>query len=248
MDDPSASQPSKARKAECASCGGPRNCDIRGEYSDPFDDGYETVWRILQCRGCGSVFVQTVSSNPENVDSEPNELGETIWFCITIEKYWPALTKRKKPEWIREYGVLDAEEVGALNRVLREVYDALEHDMRTLAGIGIRTAFDVASGLLGVDKDLTFKAKIEALVTQGHINAVDLCRIKTLIESGSATAHRESYPNPEELNTMMEVLEHFLHKIWVAPDKEKRLNENAAKVKKAVPPRKERAKESKTSK
>ena len=155
MDDPSASQPSKARKAECASCGGPRNCDIRGEYSDPFDDGYETVWRILQCRGCGSVFVQTVSSNPENVDSEPNELGETIWFCITIEKYWPALTKRKKPEWIREYGVLDAEEVGALaiRGELEGNGEPLIGDARVAAG---RRGLTHAGVGVGLDADPVF--------------------------------------------------------------------------------------------
>lgn len=66
------------RKAECASCGGVRNCYIRGEHATSGDDEHmwwRTDWYILECAGCGSVFAQSVATDSESYD---NFYGQTV--------------------------------------------------------------------------------------------------------------------------------------------------------------------------
>lgn len=70
---------SEIKKAHCANCKGSRNCDIRGEFDDGYSDEVvtgNTKWLILQCRGCETVFVQTVSTNSEDYDYAERQYGE----------------------------------------------------------------------------------------------------------------------------------------------------------------------------
>jgi hypothetical protein len=242
--DPSQSACLKMRKAECSECGGIRNCDICGEHAIRYDDGNfqgETLWYILKCRGCDHVFVQTVSTNSEDYDIPHEEDGPTgITYNETIS-YWPALSQRKRPKWMRDYGI-DAENVDTLNVPMRELYGALDNDLRILAAIGIRTAYDIASELLGIDSSLRFEQKLDALVTSGRIGVVDKNRLEMVIDAGSASAHRGWRPTASDLDTMMDVLEHFIHDSFVVPHRRKELDEKAAKVKGTVPPRPTKAK------
>ena len=225
-------------KAECSQCGGMRNCDVRGAHEVRYEDEHtwgRTTWRILQCRGCEHVFVQTNSIFSE--DYEPTELedgstNETL-------KYWPALSKRKMPEWMSSSGITVGN-IGGLDPVLLELYTALDNDLHMLAGSGIRTAFDVASDLLGIDQGLTFGEKLDELVTMKLIGAVDKDRMAVLVDAGSAALHRGWRPTAEDLDAVMAVLEHFIFEAFVAPDRRRKLDEGAAKVKTKVPPRKKR--------
>jgi hypothetical protein len=159
---PAAKAADTVRKAECSQCGGIRNCDILGEHADRYeDDDFQgnTVWYILKCRGCEHVFVQTVSTNSEDYDNYYEEDGSAgISYKETI-KYWPALSKRKKPEWMSEYGI-DSDNVESLSAAMLELYGALENDMRMLAATGIRTTYDIASELLGINPNFTFEKKL----------------------------------------------------------------------------------------
>ena len=232
--------PEAARKAECSNCGGMRNCDILGMHSERVgDDNYQedTTWYILKCRGCDQVFVQTVSTNSDDYDSFYEEDGSTGTTHNETIKYWPALSKRKKPEWMSDYGI-----DGDLNAAMVELYGALENDLRMLAATGIRTTYDIASELLGIDPSLTFAEKLDALVSSGRIGSLDKDRLETMVDAASASAHRGWRPMPNDLNTMMDVLEHFVHESFVTPALKTKLDAEAAKVKKTVPPKPPRAK------
>jgi hypothetical protein len=190
--DPSQSAHLKMRMAECSECGGMRNCDICGEQAVSYDDSNyqaETLWYILKCRGCDHVFVQTVSTNSEDYENYYEEDGSTGIMHNETIRYWPALSKRKRPEWKLDYGI-DAEDVDTLNVPMRELYGALDNDLRMLAAIGIRTAYDIASELLGIDSSLRFEQKLDALVTSERIGVVDKDRLEMVIDAGSASAHR----------------------------------------------------------
>ena len=231
---------SKTKKAECAECGGSRNCDIRCEHKESYhqDEFWgETTWYILQCRGCGHVFAQTVSTNSEDIDYHYEDDGSTGGEYVETVKYWPALSKRPKPDWVSGFGLM-VENAETLDAVLEELYGALNADLRILAAIGIRTAYDVASELLGVDPELSFAKKLNALVTMNCISPLDKDRLGTMVDAGSASAHRGWQPKAKDLNIMMDVLEHFVEAAFVAPARKKKLDEEAAKVKKTVPPRK----------
>jgi hypothetical protein len=112
-----------------------------------------------------------------------------------------------------DYGI-DAENVDALDAAMLELYGAMDNDLRMLAAIGIRTTYDIASELLGIDPTLTFEKKLDALVCSGRISIVDKDRLEMMVDAGSASAHRGWRANP---STMMDVLEHFVHDSFVAP-------------------------------
>lgn len=232
------------RKAECAECGGMRNCDIVGEHLESGDDGpvqFWTHWYILKCRGCAYVFVQTTASNSESYDWEVDENGEQHESYREQISYWPAVSKREVPTW---YSDLDDDYVymDDLRTALRELYAALDNDLHILAAVGARLAFDTTAMLLGVDERLTFEQKLECLVLKGLIGSVDIGRMEMLIEAGNASIHRGWRPATDELSTVMDVLEHFLHTALIEPARKKRLDEQAVKVKSRVPGRPPRQK------
>jgi hypothetical protein len=241
---PTAKAADAIRKAECSRCEGMRNCDILGIHSEQIgDDNYQehTIWHILKCRGCEYVFVQTVSTNSEDYDNYYEDDGSTGTTHNETIKYWPALSKRKKPEWMLDYGI-DVENAGALSAAMVELYGALENDLRMLAATGIRTTYDIASELLGIDPSLTFAEKLDALVSSKRIGILDKDRLETMVDAASASAHRGWRPTPSDLNTMMDVLEHFVQESFVVPAQKRKLDAEAAKVKKTVPPKPPRAK------
>jgi hypothetical protein len=230
----------KVKKAHCSKCGGERNCDIRGLHDERYvDENFDccTSWHLLQCRGCEHVFVQTVYTNSESIDWQYGPDGETIGECEQTIRYWPALAKRKKPDWITSHGIDCEQNVRALDESLFELYGALNNDLTILAAIGIRTSFDIASELLGIAPELRFQEKLNELVKLGHIGMVDKDHLDALIDAGSASAHRGWQPTTEDLNTMMEVLENFLHVSFVAPKKQKHLQDKISKMRKTVPQR-----------
>jgi hypothetical protein len=181
-----------AKKAECAKCGGPRNCNVISRYRQSESDEqfwWNRDWFLLECRGCDHVFVQTVSTDSESYENWYDEVGETQTALVETVSYWPALEKRKRPEWMTDAGITGVPHT-ELDDMLLEVYTALANDLRVLAAIGIRTTFDVAAELLGIDPDQPFKGKLEQLVTAGHIGKLELARLEALVDAGSASAHR----------------------------------------------------------
>jgi hypothetical protein len=240
-------QPVEAvRKAECSQCGGPRNCEIRGRYDARYEDddrGFwgNTTWYILECRGCEHVFVQTVSINSEDTDQWCEPDGSTGGRYNEALEYWPALSKRRRPEWMSEYGI-EADNVDELDSALRELYSALNNDLSMLAAIGIRTCLDIASELLKVDPALTFAEKLDALVDAKHIRQLDRQRLETAVEVGNATAHRGLKLKAGDLDTMATVLEDFVFDAFVQPHRRKTLDEKAAKIRGTVPKKRIRKK------
>jgi hypothetical protein len=229
----------KILRAECSRCGGRRNCKVQGHFqAKGSNEHYQwwEDWRILQCMGCDYVFVQTISTDSESYGRDENgeiELDEAV-------NYWPALAKRKRPEWMSAFGI-DVPGVERLDQALVELYGALDNDLVVLAAIGIRTSFDVASDILGIDPSKSFKAKLDELVNEGRIGKADRSRIEVLVDAGSASAHRGWRPAPQDLATMTEILEHFIQDAFVAPHRKKLLDAQAAKMKTTVPSRSKKA-------
>ena len=228
------------RIAQCAKCGGSRNCDILGHHRQTGSDSYmswEENWYTLRCRGCDYTFFQNSSNNSEDYDHYYDEHGDEQVVHHETDFYWPALLKRKRPEWLKDVGEI-SDDSSALHDALSELYGALDNDLVTLSAIGVRTAFDVAAELLGVNPTKTFAEKLDALVANGHIGIVDRERIETLVDAGSASAHRGWKPTKDDLEVMMDVLEHFIEAAFVGPQRRKSLDERAAAIKSRVPKRK----------
>jgi hypothetical protein len=102
--------------------------------------------------------------------------------------------------------------------------------------MGVRTVFDRASELLGVDPTIPFTKKIDALFQGGKIGAEECETLSILTDAGSAAAHRGWRPSVQEMDVMMSLIEAFLYRTFILGD--------AAKVLKAkVPAKPQRVKE-----
>jgi len=110
------------------------------------------------------------------------------------------------------------------------MYTALSNDLRVLAAIGARTAFDRSSERLGVATTLTFAKELDRLVEMGKISKDERDTLGVLVDAGNAAAHRAWRPKPKELSTMIDVVEAFLHRAFI-------LGDGIQNLKAAVPPK-----------
>jgi hypothetical protein len=227
------------KKALCAKCSGERNCDIKGEHklTEDFDDvHYWTNWFILECRGCNHVFFMRSNANSDDLIESRDDSGDRGYEPVERRYFWPALSKREAPEWVESF-FGNSRDYDNIYLALTELYVALNNDLMMLSAIGVRTCFDVAAILLKVDEHLTFASKVSKLTELGAIGIVDEDRLKILIDAGGASAHRGWIPNPDELTTQVDLLEHFLQNAFVLPAEKIKLDKKASALKAKVPPR-----------
>jgi hypothetical protein len=113
---------------------------------------------------------------------------------------------------------------------LSETYNALDVDARVLSAIGARTIFDRVSELLEIDPALTFQEKLNQLQSKGHISASERTHLDILTDAGSAAAHRGWKPTALQLDTVMKIVETFIHRKFV-------LETEVKQLKSQIPPR-----------
>jgi len=206
----------KLIKGHCPNCGGGRNAYVRAEHvvRSHEDDGTSATdtGMILECCGCERVYFrrdfwfsewETIGEHP--ITGEPRLEGGVD------TTYWPAPTARTLPPWIDKIKQADSD----LGNLVREMYTALNNDLRVLAAIGARTAFDRSSDLLGVDSAATFKEKLDKLVELGKVSTEERGTLDVLVDAGNAAAHRGWIPQVRELNTMMDIVDAFLHRAFI---------------------------------
>jgi hypothetical protein len=210
--------------AACPSCGGPRHANILAEEhlreeGDVFGPEWElTKYRILNCRGFGTRFFQTVATNADDLIEERDENGEKVRGTVPREtiKYYPTFSRRGRPDWSK--GVMWTEHQ-KLRNITDEMYAALDNELPVLAAIGMRTVFDTAIEILGIDPGGTFKEKLDAILSLGKISQEERNYLDALVDAGSAAVHRGWRPESWHLDTMALILEGFLHRAFVLPSR-----------------------------
>jgi Domain of unknown function (DUF4145) len=220
----------KIIKGHCPNCGSGRKAHVRCEHviSSP-DEGDGTAatdtGMILECCGCERVYFRrdVWFSEWETLGSHP-VTGELSRDGGVETTYWPAPIRRPCPKWLDNIERADRD----LGNLMREMYAALDDDLRVVSAIAVRTVFDRASELLGVDPAINFQEKLDSLGADGKISIDEAATLEVLVDAGSAAAHRGWRPKSEELNTMVDVVESFLHRSLI-------LGDGIAKLKAAVP-------------
>jgi len=127
-----------------------------------------------------------------------------------------------------------------LNNVLVQIYTALDHELHILAAIGIRTALDSATALLRIDQALPFAVKLEQLLENGKIGPDEKRQLELLTNAGNAAVHRQWFPEPEQLNAMMDIIESFIYRALVLPA-------FTSKLKKGIPKHQRKKKKRRSS-
>ena len=105
------------------------------------------------------------------------------------------------------------------------------------AAVAARTDFDAASEQLGINPSTTFKGKLDELTKLGRIGPDERKTLDVLVDAGGAAVHRGWEPNFEQLDTILSILEDFLHRALV-------LNKKANVLRKEVPAKKRAKKRS----
>ena len=141
-------------------------------------------------------------------------------------KHWPSPLKREPPSWITRLKPIDKQ----LYDVFSSVYEALDHDLGVLAAIGLRTSFDRATDLLGIEPHLPFNQKLTALSDRKFISDTEKETLTVLVEAGNSAAHRAWTPNDDAFDTLMMIAEGFLQRNIAT-------REAAGELKALLPPR-----------
>jgi hypothetical protein len=226
----------KVVKGHCPNCGAGRKANVRCEHvvNHP-DEGDGTAasdtGMILECCGCERVYFRRDYwfSESETFTDHP-VTGELMMTSGVETKYWPAEVSRPRPKWLKKIEESDRD----LGSLLGEMYVALDNSLSVVSAIAVRTVFDRSSELLGIDPANSFQEKLDRLCANGKISIDEEDTLEVLVDAGSAAAHRGWRPNTEELNTMIDVLESFLHRSFIVGD-------GIAKLKSAVPSKPKRA-------
>jgi len=220
-------QKTRQIRGHCPICGPDKYANILYSHEATAHDEKSDIWestksQMLECGGCKTVFFRE-----EYVCSEDYGLDGQLQTRIT---YYPAPAKRKRPDW---FSLLDLE--AGLYSLLNETYNALDVDARVLSATGARTIFDRASELLKIDPALSFKEKLDQLQDKGHISASERTHLDILTDAGGAAAHRGWKPTAAQLDTVMPIVETFIHRKFI-------LESEVKQLKAQIPPRKRRRK------
>lgn len=165
------------------------------------------------------------------IDSKMNP-GAGIGDSSTIlTTYHPPLIRRLKPDWFESLK-------NESQKVLSEVYSAIDNKLYFLASSGTRTAIDQLIfekiGNVG-----TFKGKIKKLVEEQIIDCDESEMLLAVIDAGSASSHRNFRPDDDTINHMMDILETVFYKLLVEPVRKEELKEKAKELRKVTPSRKQ---------
>jgi hypothetical protein len=148
------------------------------------------------------------SSNSEEWDGRINPVtGEDeIYHPVTRRTYPSSESAILKPDWVSALGAIDWQ----LFSIVDQVYEARERNLLILAAVGLRTAFDRSAELLGIEPLVPLASKVEQLLVKGAIGAQEAELLKTIVDAGSAAAHRGWSPTLGEFQVLLEWLELFL--------------------------------------
>jgi len=103
-----------------------------------------------------------------------------------------------------------------LENLLSEVYIAIDHNILTLASMGLRAVIDMVCVEQVGDKG-GFKEKLNALCKLEIISTRQLGVLLTVVDAGNASAHRGFTPDQNGINTVLDVVEHLLSSVYVHP-------------------------------
>jgi len=221
-------------QGHCPQCGPRRWSDVKGQHATEERDDESGVWgrtdyRILECRGCLATYMQTESVFSEDTDHRQNAAGDWEEFLNPTIEHWPAASKRPLPSWAMQIRFFDDN----LGNLFSDIYGCLNADLDVPATVAIRTAFDSATELLGIDPAKRFAEKMDELKTLGKISDDERSTLDVVVDAGSAAAHRGWRPTTQQLETLVSLIETFFHRTFV-------LGDEAKKIKAAMPARQRR--------
>ncbi len=181
---------------------------------------YET-YDVLECQDCKNLTLCVDKYvHPGPMIGDPYVINKSLY---------PPASVRVRPSWLNK-----------LNRnvakLVREIYGALDNSLFSVASTGIRTVLDQML-LDKIGDSGTFKSKLEKMEQNNLIDSDERDILETVVDAGSASAHRGFNPSKKTIGDMLDIVEAMLEKIYVAPMRRVSLQRKAKYIKGTTPPR-----------
>lgn len=227
---------SKIEQHFCPTCRNQRNCIEHGKIEKPYKidvtDGSRHVYDInggyiyllLECKGCETVFFETLECNEDSVHQYYDSNGDVESELIYSRKTFSDCSRT-----ISNLSPCIESNYYSLSRIMQQIYSARDCELNILAASGIRTAFDQIAKPKGIPDKYTFKEKIEELEQKGEVGEKDKSAISAITEAGGAAIHRAWEPSTREIDILLSIIENLIRNHISHPE--------AAKLKERIPKR-----------
>ncbi len=219
----------KTIKAHCNKCKLETNHFVRAKYDQDWDLGFtDRAWcknRIIECCGCEAIRFMKVDLSTYDIEDYYDEDGNYQTRFNEMTTYYPENELREMPKWA---GAIKNDEP-ELHELYSELYAVLRTNLTRLAGMASRATLEQILNKM-VGEFGTFDQRLEKLKTENHVSQSELETLKTAVDLGNAANHRGWKPTTDELNTVLDIIENLMHRIYI-------LTQNAKKVQEKIPPR-----------
>jgi hypothetical protein len=212
-------------RAHCNRCLGERSHDVlhREEqtWEEPLDeDGHHSIWggdryELLKCRGCAHIALRHSTWFSEDTDDRGQPFVKVA--------YHPPAVSRQAPDWLDD---LVDEEGPAIAAMLREIYAALQSNLRRVATMGIRALLEHIM-IARVGDRGSFGTNLAAFRDAGLVSTHQSLMLERLLEAGHAAMHRMYNPSSRDLTAIVDITEVLVEAVYIHPS---RLDEVSSRI------------------
>lgn len=200
--------------AHCNTCDGERNHELLHSERTTWEDSEHLVagsdtYETLKCCGCGNIELRHISLS--NVDDAP-----------TVN-YFPAAIYRKNPKWFKLLFLELNDEDEFVERLLNEIYVAHQHKLPSLVAMGVRSLLEKIMVSKTGDQG-SFVKNIDEFTRLGYVSHIQRERLKSILEAGHATIHRDYKPCKKDVITLIDITEHIIETVYLHEAKVSALN------------------------
>lgn len=201
--------------------------DYRGE----FDDGDIQVWgsaQVIQCQGCEDIGFRDASSCSESVGHDgSSEVDEHL--------YPPRIDQSLTGQLYLRDDIYDIPDV--VQAIYRETLKAVQHDLPTLAGVGIRAILEATCQERKTKKH-NLAEKIDELVAMSLLTPAGAKILHGIRLLGNDAAHEMKAPTKKQIAAALKVIDHLLLGVYVLPQEASVLPKPKPKAAKKTPAKK----------
>jgi hypothetical protein len=116
-----------------------------------------------------------------------------------------------------------------VEQLLKEIYVALQHNLPSLAAMGVRSLLEKV--MISKTGDLgTFSQNIAEFENMGYVSRIQRQRLEAILDAGHAAIHRTYKPSKNDVITLVDLTEHIIETVYLHEAK-------VIDLKKRVPPK-----------
>ncbi len=178
----------------------------------------EGTWEILECRGCEEITFRETWTTSEDCEIETGETIPTI-------RLFPPRSERTLP--VKSHYMLSP----TLRQIYRETIDCYNQAFNILCAVGIRMLIEgicldkgIKDGPVQQKNGSTIRqenlqGKIEGMVESGIITEEHATTLHELRFLGNEAVHELKVPSFDELQIVIEIVEHTLESLYELTNK-----------------------------